>query len=173
MSGPGVANGRERSSHRPGTLAALIFFWTLLVAYLLYSHVIASVQVVGESMEPTLMEGDRRIVHKWLLWVNEPERKEIVVIRSPRTGDQSVKRIIGLPGETIRLRGGFVEVDGHRLSEPYLRPQGDTFAASNGILRFQVPDAHYFVLGDNRRWSYDSRHFGPVSEERVLGKIIF
>jgi signal peptidase I len=135
------------------------------------------------SMLPTLQIGDRIVVDK-LAYRFEPIRRgDVVVFSRPPLEDADyqdlVKRVIGLPGETISLAGGHVYVDGRLLEEPWLpRPEPPTTPspvdAPFGLAHpFTVPAGEYFVMGDDRTDSEDSRFFGPIPRNLVVGKMAF
>lgn len=100
-------------------MAALLFGSVL--SYLGFSHVIFGVvTIAGTSMEPNLPEGGTLLMHRWLMWFNQPERGDIVAIEDPLDDEMSVKRVIGLPGDVVELEHGAVLVNGERLDEAYL-----------------------------------------------------
>jgi signal peptidase I len=122
--------------------------------------------VHGQSMEPCLHENERVIIDLVSLRWREPHRGEIIVLRLPnRNSDPLIKRVIGLPGDTVAIRDGEVLVNGEALDEPYL----DQHTAGRMPAKV-VPEAHVFVLGDNRGASNDSRYFGMVPYENILGR---
>ena len=117
--------------------------------------------VIGVAMEPTLHDGERVTASS----VNrELQRGDIVVYTRPDSND-AIKRIIGLPGETIEVKGGQVYIDGTELEEPYLMEQGQTILEEPLL----IPEGYYFVMGDNRKNSYDSRIHGPIAEDSITG----
>lgn len=124
-------------------------------------------RVDGLSMEPSLEDDQRIIMEKISYRFREPERGDIVVLHRPdsTSGHPLIKRVIGLPGETVAIRDGVVWIDGEPLEEPYLDQP------TNGYMPEQlVPENHVFVLGDNRGSSNDSRAFGMVLYDDLLGK---
>jgi len=122
--------------------------------------------VHGQSMEPCLHENERVIIDLVSLHWRAPRRGEIVVLRLPnRHSDPLIKRVIGLPGDTVAIRGGEVQVNGEALDEPYLNQ-----ITPGRMPATVVPEAHVFVLGDNRGASNDSRYFGMVAYESILGR---
>jgi signal peptidase I len=122
-------------------------------------------RVAGGSMRPTLEPGQRIAVAPL---VRPPRRGDLVVVA--RSGDlEVVKRVVGLPGERVRLAAGRVEVDGQELPEPYL----DGTATTGGDLDLQLGPAQYLVLGDHRAASTDGRNFGPVGADALLGQVRF
>lgn len=129
--------------------------------------------VKGQSMEPTFFEREYLIINQFTYRFREPARGEIVVFRPP-TGskDYYLKRIIGLPGERIRVEDGNVIVcstDCHVLDEYYLESSVET----EGNVRITLGPDQYFMMGDNRPNSFDSRRFGAVDESLIVGKIWF
>jgi signal peptidase I len=123
--------------------------------------------VHGQSMEPSLHESQRVIVDLLTYRLRAPRYGEIVVLDVPEreSGPPLIKRVIGLPGDVVEIKGGSVYVNGHKQAEPYL-DQITTGALASTL----VPEEHVFVLGDNRRSSNDSRYFGTVPFESILGR---
>jgi signal peptidase I len=124
------------------------------------------------SMERTLVPGDYFMSNTWKFRSRGPERGELVIFIHP--GDRSLKyvmRVIGLPGEIVRIQGRQVRVNGSVLSEPYLDPANNQGLSSPGAGEFRIPDASYFVLGDNRDNSSDSRAWGFVPRQNLLGSV--
>jgi signal peptidase I len=131
-------------------------------------------RVTSGSMEPRLRAGDGVLVNRLTYRFRDPRRGEIVVVRPPaaalrRCGASGAlfKRVVGLPGETVSERDGFVSIDGRRLNEPYV----DLFRRDHAPQRvWRVPRDGYFVMGDNRAQSCDSRAFGAVPRADVVGE---
>jgi signal peptidase I len=121
------------------------------------------VLVRGGSMRPTLAPGQRIAVAPLL---RPPRRGDLVVVESPR-GLELVKRVVGLPGERVRLHAGGLEVDGRAVPEPYLA------GGPPGQLELELGPAQYLVLGDHRAASTDGRDFGPVGADALLGRVRF
>lgn len=127
--------------------------------------------VNGSSMDPTFATGQYLIVDEISYRLNEPERGDVIVLRYPRDPKKFfIKRIIGLPGETVEIDEGAVTIrnaehpEGFELSEPYIMyPKNDTLAKTMGT-------GEYFVMGDNRAASSDSRYWGTVPEDLIVGR---
>jgi len=125
--------------------------------------------IPSASMAPTLRIGDHILVTPYELPLLEdrPERGDVVVFRSPADPDELlVKRVIAVPGDLVESRGGHVQIGGHSLAEPYLVNS----TASGAITAQIVPADSYFVMGDNRANSYDSRNWGALPRELVVGR---
>ncbi|HBV98602.1 MAG: signal peptidase [Peptococcaceae bacterium BICA1-7] len=126
--------------------------------------------IPSESMVPTLQVGDRLIVEKVTPRLTGIQRGDIIVFRPPASisqKDDLIKRVIGLPGDTLSIKKGIVYINGEALSEPYEaeKPFAD-------FKPYKVPEKSYFVMGDNRNDSYDSRFWGPVPEDQIIGKAL-
>jgi signal peptidase I len=135
--------------------------------------------VRGESMEPTLRNNERLIVaKKHYSEKHPPARGDIVVFPDPADGGIVVKRVIGLPGETLTFLNRTIAIDGKPLSEPYAHAESPYMIDSlrelslSTALRLQVPPDSIFVMGDNRDNSTDSRDFGPVKLDKVRGRAV-
>jgi len=153
---------------------ALVIAVLAVVSYLVVSHyVVQSVRVVGLSMAPTLADSQTYLLNRWIFHVRTPRSAEIVVIRDPVDGTLSVKRVIGVAGDSIRVKEGAVLINGRPLKETYLSSGTVTYPRP-GLREqsFKCGDDQYFVLGDNRNLSLDSRVYGPISRQRILGLVI-
>jgi signal peptidase I len=165
--------------------AIVVVVVAVIVAVLLRTFVVQTFFIPSGSMEPTLNVGDRILVNKLSYDLHGVGRGDIVVFSRPPAencgGPQVndlVKRVIGLPGETLSLSGGNVYVDGKRLDETWLpaSEQGVTSPGPGGTpyslqQPYQVPANNYFVMGDNRTDSCDSRYWGPISKSLIVGKV--
>jgi signal peptidase I len=129
------------------------------------------VKVEGTSMAPLLSDQERIFINKFVYRFVPIERGDVVVFWYPLDRSKSfIKRVIGLPGETISIRFGHLFVNGKELAEPYV-PASYLDAASYAPL--EIPDGEYFVMGDHRDSSNDSRVFGPVPRQFIYGKAVF
>ena len=141
----------------------------LAVTLLLRAFVVDFVRVEGPSMEPNLLTGERLMVNRFIYRFKDPVRGQIVICTFPDAPGLYVKRVIGLPGETIQVQDGVCYVDGQPLNEPYIKETMlEDFAA------YTVPEDTVFVMGDNRNHSNDSRDvtLGTVDERYVLGRAV-
>jgi signal peptidase I len=129
------------------------------------------VKVEGTSMMPSLEDQERIFVNKFVYRLEPIERGDIVVFRYPRDPSKSyIKRVIGMAGDRIRIDGGQVYVNGQALDESYVPPE---YTDSRSYPESVVPAQSYFVLGDHRSMSNDSRDFGSVNQSFIYGKAVF
>lgn len=150
------------------------FVLALVVALVLKNYIIINADVPTGSMENTIMPGDRLIGNRLAYLKAEPERGDIVIFRYPDDEeDLYVKRVIGLPGETVDIRDGKIYIDGasEPLLEDYLKEE---WTVATGTYHFEIPEESYLMLGDNRNDSWDARYWTNtyVHQEKILGKAI-
>jgi len=142
-----------------------------VLAFLIITFVAQSFVVEGSSMESTLENGERLIANKLVYRFRDPERGEIVVFTPRGASDQRyIKRVIGLPGDTVYIQDSQVYVNGEPLEEDYIKEEMREIGDSGP---FEVPDDEFFVLGDNRNHSADSRFpglVGYVERDKIHGK---
>jgi len=167
---------------REGIIVVVV---AVLVAVLLRTFVVQTFFIPSGSMEPTLQIGDRILVNKLSYHLHGVDRGDIVVFSRPPAENcggpevnDLVKRVVGLPGDVISLSRGYVYIDGKRLDESWLPageqgitsegPQGN---ASNLVHPYHIPANEYFVMGDNRNDSCDSRYWGPIKRSLIVGKV--
>lgn len=141
----------------------------LLIVLVVNMFLAQATRVEGQSMEPSLHNNERLIIEKISYRFHPPRRGDIVVIKMPnRQSDPLIKRVIGLPGETIEIRDGHVYINGQLLQEPYL--QQLTYGNTGPHV---ISLGSVFVLGDNRGASNDSRSFGEVRLSDIIGRAWF
>jgi signal peptidase I len=141
----------------------------ILIAILINLLLAQPTRVHGLSMEPSLHTDQRLVVEKISYRMHGPRRGDIVVFNMPQQSTELlIKRVVGLPGETVEIHSGMVYINGTPLSEPYL--DQETRGRFGPMV---VPPLHVFVLGDNRSFSNDSRAFGAVPIENILGRAWF
>jgi len=149
---------------------ALVIF---IAAYYLLGrpHIIS-----GSSMDPSFADTEFIITQKVSYYLHQPQRGDVVVFKwPPNPNYEYIKRIIALPGETIRIEGGGVFINSQKLNEPYLDPR--TYTAGNMAFEagkdYKIPPNQYLVMGDNRQKSSDSREWGLVPRKNFIGKVFF
>ena len=168
-----LTSTRRKSPWLKQILQAVAAAALAILSYYLISHyLVQSVQVVGSSMVPTLHDSEHYLLNRWVYHFRNPQRTDIVVLRDPAVGCFSVKRVIGLPGDAISLKAGFVYVNGKKLDEPYLNSSmAPTFPiGTNTELKLCSND--FYVLGDNRMNSADSRVYGKVPRANIIGLLV-
>ncbi|MBC7261041.1 MAG: signal peptidase I [Chloroflexi bacterium] len=141
----------------------------LLIVLVVNLFLAQATRVEGQSMEPNLHNNQRLIIEKVSYHFHPPRRGDIVVIKLPnRNSDPLIKRVVGLPGETIEIRDGHVYINGQMLEEPYLHQ-----LTYGNVPPHVIAPGHVFVLGDNRGASNDSRSFGEVKISYIVGRAWF
>ena len=129
--------------------------------------------VRGQSMDPNFENGDYLIVDEITYRFKAPQRGEVIVFKSPQDPSQRfIKRIIGLPGETVEVKDGKVII--YIKGEPQVLDESNYLSdlLTGGNIQITLAEDEYFVLGDNRPFSFDSRRFGVLSEENIIGRVI-
>jgi signal peptidase I len=187
-----VTNPLDRLTSRVSEPWRTVLDWTLSIAVAVIVVLAVKVEVANPyrvptaSMEPTLhcarpadgclsSHSDRVVANRFIYRFRDPKRGEIVVFDAPSKTQQVcneagtfVKRIVGLPGEVVSERNGFVYVDGRKLAEPYVSPSRRDDRTADWP---RIPPDHYFVMGDNRSRSCDSRAWGTVPRENLIGPV--
>jgi signal peptidase I len=169
-----VTRRRRHSSTRNTLEWVAVIVGAVVVALLIKTFVVQAFRIPSDSMVPTLIQGDRVLVNKLSYEAHDLNRGDVVVFSrppglpaGPGEPEDLIKRVIGLPGDELVTRDGDVYVNDRVLNEPYL-PEG---TASYGLDQpITVPDDQVFVMGDNRENSTDSRVFGPIESDTVIGR---
>jgi signal peptidase I len=165
----------------------------LLLAFFIRAFVVQAFKIPSGSMLDTLQIGDHLLVTKFAydvrlpsnLWLDttdgrvlmktgDPERGDIMVFKFPEDESKDfIKRVIGLPGETLEVRNKVVYINGQPIDEPYVRhTKADTLPIRDNFGPVVIPEGRYFMMGDNREGSYDSRWWGPVKRQKIVGKAL-
>jgi signal peptidase I len=144
-----------------------VIVFAIGIFFFVYLLIMRPHKIEGESMMPNYLNAEYLLTEKVTYYMNKPQRGDVVVLRPPLTvseGDEFIKRIIGLPGETIRISDGHVYINGKELDESYIpsdfRTSGGYFLVND--VSYNIPEGKYFVMGDNREHSSNSRYWGPV-----------
>ena len=146
-------------------------FFAVGTAVLIVVFLYQPVKVEGTSMLPELQDQERIFVNKFVYRIESIERKDIVVFWYPNDTSKSyIKRVIGVPGDTIEIRNGIVYVNDERVEEPYIDP---SYFDGRSYAPIFIEPEHYYVLGDHRNQSNDSRLWGLVPEKFIYGKAVF
>ena len=167
-----VQGAGGRAARRGGALRelAVVLGTVLLVVFFLRTFVVEPYVISGISMEPTFIDSERLLISKFAPRWESLGRGDIVIFESPREpGKRLIKRIIGLPGETVVIQDGVVYVDGRAIDEPYLDPTMHDYSQMRPM---RIASDEFFVLGDNRDRSNDSRMIGPIGKALMIGKAL-
>ena len=161
-----LAAGSVAEPHKQSHLLREIVETVLLTAaiFLIVNAATGRFRIEGQSMEPNLHDGEYVLIDKVSYRLHPPERGDVVVFARPNERD-FIKRVIGVPGDTVEVRGGQVWVNGRALDEPYLSQ-----AIRSEMAPTPVTSGTYFVMGDNRNNSSDSRAFGAISQDDIVGR---
>lgn len=143
---------------------ALVALTTLLV----FTQVLIPLRIEGRSMEPTYRDTGFTLCWRWRYLLSSPQRGDVVAIRFAGPRVTLLKRIVGLPGETVAFRNGVLLINGNPINEPYMR----TFSDWNLPPRAVAPGKVY-VVGDNRGVPMEQHHFGQVEQERIVGGVLW
>lgn len=176
-----VSNSLSRSittGKRVLLIAGIIFFGSIfnpskIIALYIRNNVVQAFKIPTKTMEPTLLQGDLILADKTIYKKSEPKRGDIIIFLFPEdTKKMFIKRLVGLPGETIEIKNGSILINGTVLREPsfvkkYYYNRGDYAKEGETV---KIPEDGYFVLGDNTAFSQDSRYFGFVPKKYLVGK---
>lgn len=153
----------------------------IVIAFVVRQYLIAPVTVKGESMEPTYHDNDRVMIFK----PGSLDYDDVIVFQSPVEDDHYIKRVIGLPGDHVEVKDEQLYVNGKKVAEPYIADTAKQYEKDTGVQytedftmddvtgEMKVPKDSYFVLGDNRPNSSDSRMYGFINKDAVDGKVLF
>jgi signal peptidase I len=165
-----MAKAKKKSIFREYTEALIV---AILLALVIRTFVIQAFKIPSGSMLETLQIGDHLLVNKFVYTFTDPKRGEIVVFKYPEDKTRDfIKRIIGLPGETIEIKNRVVYINGEPLKEDYVKLSSSEFMASTRMSPRRIPPDSYFVMGDNRDNSMDSRIWGFLKHDLILGKAL-
>jgi signal peptidase I len=181
--GPAASPGSIAVLPAPSTVSVSthrssgVFLWlrdlivSAFASVLIITFLYQPVRVEGTSMLPRLEDRDRLFINKFVYHFSAIERGDVVVFRYPRDPEKSyIKRVIGLPGDHLRIDHGRVILNGKPLREPYVPFE---YRDSRSMAEMEIPPASYFMMGDHRSISSDSRDFGPVDRDLIYGKAVF
>lgn len=144
---------------------------SVAASFMIITFLYQPVRVEGTSMQPELRDQDRLFINKFAYKFESISRGDVVVFHYPRDPSKSyIKRIIALPGDTLSIDEGRVYVNGKRISEPYVPRK---YRDERSLAQMVIPPNEYFVMGDHRSISSDSRDFGPVNRDLIYGKAAF
>jgi signal peptidase I len=163
--------GHLRQETRQGHILLCLALWSTISFLLMSRFVYSTVVVEGTSMLPTLRQGDRFVMNCFFHRIAPLRRGDLVVVRDASSGQKIIKRVIALPHETIQLRDEGVYINGRLLREPYVAKGSYTHSRRMGHRVLSIPASEYFVMGDNRLVSQDSRWHGPVRRADLLGTV--
>lgn len=153
------------------TIVVALSIFVVVYLFLMQPH-----EIKGSSMEPNFYNNEYILTDKISYRLHEPQRGDIVIFKAPVNPDVDyIKRVIGLPGDRIKIQSGTVYLNGEKLKEDYLRDQTYLFPGSfmsEGV-EITVPEGKLFLMGDNRPHSSDSRQFGPVALDSIIGRAFF
>jgi len=163
--------GAPLATPAPGKSLLREIIETILLTVIIYLSVnfaTGRFRIEGSSMEPSMHQDQYVLVDKISYKIGNPHRGDVVVFNYPLATERDfIKRVIGLPGETVTIRGGVVSIDGHPLQEPYIAQPPDYENS------WTLGPDQYFVLGDNRNSSLDSHSWGPLDRHYLIGRALF
>ena len=148
---------------------------SVAVFILVYLFAGQLLEVTGDSMVPTFHNKEQIVAEKISIQFRPLEHGDIVIFRHPEQPTKLlIKRVIGLPNETLLLSNGYVLINQNRIEEPYVSSQGNTYGSSEitDNSDFLIPPDHYVLMGDNRKESSDSRHIGAISTDLIIGRAL-
>jgi signal peptidase I len=161
---------RRSAGHQILSLVAVMVL-SLVAYYFISRFVLMTVVVQGRSMSPTLLDGQHLMLNRMAFLIDSPRHGDLVVLKDPGHSDYAVKRVVGVPGDTLLFDDGAVFRNGRKLCEVYLGTGMPTLTPNLKKKCVALGAGEYFVLGDNRGNSEDSRFYGPISGAAILGLV--
>lgn len=166
---------QEQKDQKSGLLDLVqTFAIALAICLVIYLFLIQPHRIDGSSMEPTFQHGNLILSDKISYRFNDPKRGDVIVFHAPETPEKDfIKRIIGLPGEHVVVKNNLVYINGIQLDETYLPLNTETqgFNTIREDKEYIVPEKNYVVMGDNRKNSHDSRAFGAINRDTIVGRV--
>ena len=172
----------EEYDYKPSILSIIwSWIWSFIVAFIIvggvYFFLGRPFTVSGASMYPTLHNGDRMVLSK----VGDIHRFDVVILKAPDENVEYIKRVIGMPGDTVQMKSGVLYINGKKVDQPFINTEVlakqtvfmDDFTLESLTGESKVPEGKYFVLGDNRGVSKDSRMIGFIDRSAIEGKAVF
>ena len=172
----------EEYDYKPSILSIIwSWIWSFIVAFIIvggvYFFLGRPFTVSGASMYPTLHNGDRMVLSK----VGDIHRFDVVILKAPDENVEYIKRVIGMPGDTVEMKSGVLYINGKKVDQPFINTEAlakqtvfiDDFTLESLTGEAKVPEGKYFVLGDNRGVSKDSRMIGFIDRSAIEGKAVF
>ena len=172
----------DEYDYKPSILSIIwSWIWSFIVAFIIvggvYFFLGRPFTVSGASMYPTLHNGDRMVLSK----VGDIHRFDVVILKAPDENVEYIKRVIGMPGDTVEMRSGVLYINGKKVDQPFINTEAlakqtvfmDDFTLESLTGESKVPEGKYFVLGDNRGVSKDSRMIGFIDRSAIEGKAVF
>ena len=172
----------DEYEYKPSILSIIwSWIWSFIVAFIIvggvYFFLGRPFTVSGASMYPTLHNGDRMVLSK----VGDIHRFDVVILKAPDENVEYIKRVIGMPGDTIEMKSGVLYINGKKVDQPFINTEAlakqtvfmDDFTLESLTGESKVPEGKYFVLGDNRGVSKDSRMSGFIDRSAIEGKAVF
>ena len=173
---------QEEYYSKPSILSIIwSWIWSFIVAFIIVGAVYIFLgrpfTVSGASMYPTLHNGDRMILSK----IGDINRFDVVVLKAPDENVEYIKRVIGMPGDTLELKQGVLYINGKKIEQPFINTEAlqkqtvfiDDFTLQSLTGEIKIPEGKYFVMGDNRGVSRDSRMIGLIDRKAIEGKAVF
>ena len=172
----------DEYEYKPSILSIIwSWIWSFIIAFIIvggvYFFLGRPFTVSGASMYPTLHNGDRMVLSK----VGDVHRFDVVILKAPDENVEYIKRVIGMPGDTVEMKSGVLYINGKKVDQPFINTEAlakqtvfiDDFTLESLTGESKVPEGKYFVLGDNRGVSKDSRMIGFIDRSAIEGKAVF